>query len=146
MLASTILKPCVPYTSNSGPTTPPRSLGNIAHELVGCQQLKHDFLVYSLAVSRSALLGEADPADALLALEHDVVTNADRAELQHKERLVIVAVDERRMVSTRHDGISRDTCSPSANWGCSLAKQGALESSGRVGRAKITFGNKVYRR
>ena len=33
--------------------------------------------------ARHTLAGEADAADALLVLGHGIVTNADRAELQH---------------------------------------------------------------
>src|SRR6476659_4665001 len=33
--------------------------------------------------ARHALAGEADPADALPAFEHGIITNADRTQLQH---------------------------------------------------------------
>jgi hypothetical protein len=33
--------------------------------------------------ARHALVGEANPADALPAFEHAIIANADRAELQH---------------------------------------------------------------
>src|SRR6476620_4448594 len=36
--------------------------------------------------ARHALAGEADPADALPAFEHAVVTNANRTQLQHFSR------------------------------------------------------------
>ena len=41
---------------------------------------------------RQPLVGEADPADVLVAFEHGVVTNADRTELQHTRALWLAAV------------------------------------------------------